>query len=141
MYPPEEKTEIERVLAAFQPYIKTARNEYGQPACDVVWLERLQCYLYTTNYSRSEKVTDTDLNIFPVESAKGLYWDIMFDIVQKEYHRYNFQNMRLEQIEKELLKQAETEITIAVEPYLEALPEYRETGIEIIKEYTKIYRK
>ena len=120
MYPPEEKTEIERVLAAFQPYIKTARNEYGQPACDVVWLERLQCYLYTTNYSRS---------------------DIMFDIVQKEYHRYNFQNMRLEQIEKELLKQAETEITIAVEPYLEALPEYRETGIEIIKEYTKIYRK
>lgn len=141
MYTPEEKVKIERVLAAFQTYIDTAYNMNGQPACDIVWLERLQCYLFVTNYSNSEKVTDIDLNIFPMESAEDLYWSVMFDIVQNEYHRYNFHNIRPGQITEEMLKQAEKEIIIAVEPYLAALPEYRDTGMEIIQEYKKMYRK
>ena len=49
--------------------------------------------------------------------------------------------MRREQITKEMLEQAEKEITIAVEPYLTVLPEYREIGIEIIEEFTKIYQE
>ena len=93
------------------------------------------------NYSSTDRITGVDLGVSPVESAKELYWEIMFDIVQKEYHQYNFQNMRRDQITKEMLEQAEKEITIAVEPYLTVLPEYREIGIEIIEEFTKIYQE
>lgn len=141
MYTSEEKAKIERIITAFQQHIAAACNEYGQPACEIVWLEQLQCYLYVNNYSSTDRITGVDLGVSPVESAKELYWEIMFDIVQKEYHQYNFQNMRREQITKEMLEQAEKEITIAVEPYLTVLPEYRETGIEIIEEFTKIYQE
>ena len=49
MYTVQEKMEIERVLSAFAEYIADAENAYGNPTFEIVWLEKLQCYLYVEN--------------------------------------------------------------------------------------------
>ena len=136
MYTVQEKREIERVLSAFAEYIADAENAYGNPAFEIVWLEKLQCYLYVENYNSSRKLEEKHLTMLPVESAKHLCMELVVSRVIYMFHTALFGTAVVETIAKAeyyrifnsiteaQMNQIRDEVQQWLYPYMQALPEY-----------------
>ena len=139
MYTNAEKQKIEQVIAVFQDYIHTARNLYGQPSCEIVWLDRMQCYVLLLNYSMTKTINEKDLFAIPIQSAEELYAKLIYELAHEVYAKYNFAELHPEDISDETMQQAQTEIVEHLTPYLQALPEYQELAMQTIIKQGKIY--
>ena len=153
MYTVQEKTEIERVLKAFENYIADAKNAYGHPTFEVVWLEKLKCYLYVENYNRSAKLEERHLTMLPVQSAKHLCFELVASGVIHGFYTALFGKAAVEAVDKaeyrrvydslteQRLNQITEEIQQWVQPYIQALPEYAAYMQEVVQEQLKDLKK
>lgn len=141
MYTTEEKKEIDRILSAFQDYIDHGKNVYQQPDCEVVWLDKLQCYLYVTNTNETDEINQKNLDIVVVDSAETLCWEFVFDIVYVVYDIYLSQDLPWKNITEELVEQMKKDMLKQLQPYLEQLPEYQELAMDVIAERIEQYKK
>ncbi len=139
MYTNAEKQKIEQVIAVFQDYIHTAQNVYGQPSCEIMWVNKMQCYVLLLNYSMTETINEKDLFAIPIQSAEELYADLIYELAHEVYAKYNFAELQPEEISDETMHQAQTEIVEHLTPYLQALPEYQELAMQTIIKQGKIY--
>ena len=153
MYTVQEKTEIEQVLKAFENYIAAAKNAYGHPAFEVVWLEKLKCYLYVENYNSSTKLEERHLTMLPVQSAKHLCFELVASSVIHKSYIALFGTAAVEAVDKaeyrrvydslteQQLNQIAEEIQQWVQPYIQALPEYAAYMQEVVQEQLKDLKK
>ena len=139
MYTNAEKQKIEQVIAVFQDYIHNAQNVYGQPSCEIIWSEKMKCYVLLLNYSMTETINEKDLFAIPIQSAEELYADLIYELIHEVYAKYNFAELQPEEISDETMHQAQTEIVEHLTPYLQALPEYQELAMQTIIKQGKIY--
>ena len=124
MYTPEEKQKIEQLRTAFDEYLRHAVNAYGQPGCELIWLERLQCYMLVLNYNTTAVIQEKNLLALPIQSAEELFAELVSSMIQDA--KYYFAELQNEQITEALWGKAEKEILENLSACLEALPEYRE---------------
>ena len=139
MYTNAEKQKIEQVIDVFQDYIHTAQNLYGQPSCEIIWLDKIECYVLLLNYSMTETINEKDLFSIPIYSAEELYAELIYELAHKVYAKYNFSELQPEEISEETMQQAQTEIVEHLTPYLQALPEYQALAMQTIIKQGKIY--
>lgn len=139
MYTNAEKQKIEQVIAVFQDYVHTAQNVYGQPSCEIIWSDKMKCYVLLLNYSMTETINEKDLFSIPIHSAEELYAELIYELAHKVYAKYNFAELQPEEISEETMQQAQTEIVEHLTPYLQALPEYQELAMQTIIKQGKIY--
>ena len=90
MYTNTEKQKIEQVIAVFQDYIHTAQNVYGQPSCEIIWSDKMKCYVLLLNYSMTETINEKDLFSIPIHSAEELYAELIYELAHEVYDKYNF---------------------------------------------------
>ena len=139
MYTNAEKQKIEQVIAVFQDYIHTAQNVYGQPSCEIIWSDKMKCYVLLLNYNMTETINEKDLFAIPIHSAEELYAELIYELAHEVYAKYNFAELHPEEISAETMQQAQTEIVEYLAPYLQALPEYQELAMQTIIKQGKIY--
>ena len=139
MYTNTEKQKIEQVIAVFQDYIHNAQNLYGQTSCEIIWSDKMKCYVLLLNYSMTETINEKDLFAIPIHSAEELYAELIYELAHKVYAKYNFAELHPEEISAETMHQAQTEIVEYLAPYLQALPEYQELAMQTIIKQGKIY--
>ena len=139
MYTNAEKQKIEQVIAVFQEYIHTAQNVYGQPSCEIIWSDKMKCYVLLLNYSMTETINEKDMFAIPIHSAEELYAELIYELAYEIYAKYNFAELQPEEISEETMHQAQTEIVEHLTPYLQALPEYQELAMQTIIKQGKIY--
>jgi len=137
MYTPEEKQKIEQLRTAFDEYLRHAVNAYGQPGCELIWLERLQCYMLVLNYNTTAVIQEKNLLALPIQSAEELFAELVSSMIQDA--KYYFAELQNEQITEALWGKAEKEILEYLSACLEALPEYRELAIKIMAEHRELY--
>ena len=139
MYTNAEKQKIEQVIAVFQDYIHNAQNVYGQPSCEIIWSDKMKCYVLLLNYSMTETINEKDLFSIPIYSAEELYAELIYELAHEIYAKYNFAELHPEEISAETMHHAQTEIVEYLAPYLQALPEYQELAMQTIIKQGKIY--
>lgn len=139
MYTNAEKQKIEQVIAVFQEYIHTAQNVYGQPSCEIIWSDKIECYVLLLNYSMTETINEKDLFAIPIHSAEELYAELIYELAHEIYAKYNFAELQPEEISEETMHHAQTEIVEYLAPYLQALPEYQELAMQKVIDEGKIY--
>ena len=139
MYTNAEKQKIEQVIAVFQDYIHTAQNLYGQPSCEIIWSDKIECYVLLLNYSMTETINEKDLFAIPIHSAEELYAELIYELAHEIYAKYNFAELQPEEISEEAMQQAQTKIVEYLAPYLQALPEYQELAMQKVIDEGKIY--
>ena len=139
MYTNAEKQKIEQVIAVFQDYIHTAQNVYGQPSCEIIWSDKMKCYVFLLNYSMTETISEKDLFSIPIHSAEELYAELIYELAHEVYAKYNFAELHPEEILDETMQQAQTEIVEYLAPYSQALPEYQALAMQTIIKQGKIY--
>ena len=137
MYTPEEKQKIEQLRTAFDEYLRHAVNAYGQPGCELIWLERLQCYMLVLNYNTTAVIQEKNLLALPIQSAEELFAELVSSMIQDA--KYYFAELQNEQITEALWGKAEKEILEYLSACLEALPEYRELAINVVAGYRDFY--
>ena len=137
MYTPEEKQKIEQLRTAFDEYLRHAVNAYGQPGCELIWLERLQCYMLVLNYNTTAVIQEKNLLALPIQSAEELFVEVVSSMIQDA--KYYFAELQNEQITEALWGKAEKEILEYLSTCLEALPEYRELAIKVVAGYRDFY--
>ena len=137
MYTPEEKQKIEQLRTVFDEYLRHAVNAYGQPGCELIWLERLQCYILVLNYNTTAVIQEKNLLAIPIQSAEELFAELVSSMIQDA--KYYFAELQNEQITEALWGKAEKEILEYLSACLEALPEYRELAIKIMVEHRELY--
>ena len=137
MYTPEEKQKIEQLRTVFDEYLRHAVNAYGQPGCELIWLERLQCYMLVLNYNTTAVIQEKNLLALPIQSAEELFVEVVSSMIQDA--KYYFAELQNEQITEVLWGKAEKEILEYLSACLEALPEYRELAIKIMVEHRELY--
>ena len=137
MYTPEEKQKIEQLRTVFDEYLRHAVNAYGQPGCELIWLERLQCYLLVLNYNTTAVIQEKNLLAIPIQSAEELFAELVSSMIQDA--KYYFAELQNEQITEALWGKIEEEILEYLSTCLEALPEYRELAINVVAGYRDFY--
>ena len=137
MYTPEEKQKIEQLRTVFDEYLRHAVNAYGQPGCELIWLERLQCYMLVLNYNTTAVIQEKNLLAIPIQSAEELFAELVSSMIQDA--KYYFAELQNEQITEALWGKAEKEILEYLSACLEALPEYRELAINVVAGYRDFY--
>jgi len=137
MYTPEEKQKIEQLRTAFDEYLRHAVNAYGQPGCELIWLERLQCYMLVLNYNTTAVIQEKNLLAIPIQSAEELFAELVSSMIQDA--KYYFAELQNEQITEALWGKIEDGILEYLSTCLEALPEYRELAINVVAGYRDFY--
>ena len=137
MYTPEEKQKIEQLRTVFDEYLRHAVNAYGQPGCELIWLERLQCYMLVLNYNTTAVIQEKNLLAIPIQSAEELFAELVSSMIQDA--KYYFAELQNEQITKALWGKVEDGILEYLSTCLEALPEYRELAIKVVAGYRDFY--
>ena len=139
MYTPEEQQKIEQVITVFREYWQKAANAYGQPLCDIVWLENMQCYVLMLNYSMTAKVNEKDLFAIPIQTAEELFTELIHELVHEIYSKYNLEELQKEEVTEDLLGKVRNEITENLSAYIQALPEYKNLAIQTLKSQEESY--
>ena len=137
MYTPEEKQKIEQLRTVFDEYLRHAVNAYGQPGCELIWLERLQCYILVLNYNTTAVIQEKNLLAIPIQSAEELFAELVSSMIQDA--KYYFAELQKEQITEALWGKIEDGILEYLSTCLEALPEYRELAINVVAGYRDFY--
>ena len=137
MYTPEEKQKIEQLRTVFDEYLRHAVNAYGQPGCELIWLERLQCYMLVLNYNTTAVIQEKNLLAIPIQSAEELFAELVSSMIQDV--KYYFAELQNEQITEALWGKIEDGILEYLSTCLEALPEYRELAINVVAGYRDFY--
>ena len=137
MYTPEEKQKIEQLRTVFDEYLRHAVNAYGQPGCELIWLERLQCYILVLNYNTTAVIQEKNLLAIPIQSAEELFAELVSSMIQDA--KYYFAELQNEQITEALWGKVEDGILEYLSTCLEALPEYRELAIKVVTGYRDFY--
>ncbi|MBO5366587.1 MAG: hypothetical protein J6A39_08215 [Peptococcaceae bacterium] len=137
MYTPEEKQKIEQLRTVFDEYLRHAVNAYGQPGCELIWLERLQCYMLVLNYNTTAVIQEKNLLAIPIQSAEELFAELVSSMIQDA--KYYFTEPQNEQITEALWGKIEDGILEYLNTCLEALPEYRELAINVVAGYRDFY--
>ena len=137
MYTPEEKQKIEQLRTAFDEYLRHAVNAYGQPGCELIWLERLQCYMLVLNYNTTAVIQEKNLLAIPIQSAEELFAELVSSMIQDA--KYYFAELQNEQITEALWGKIEDGILEYLSTCLEVLPEYRELAINVVAGYRDFY--
>ena len=139
MYTPEEKQNIEQVITVFHDYWQHAANAYAQPLCEILWLERMQCYVLLLNYSMTETINEKDLFAIPIQSAEELFTELVDELAHEIYSKYHLSELPKTEITKALLGKLQEEIMDNLNPYLQALPQYKELAIQTIIAHSESY--
>ena len=137
MYTLEEKQKIEQLRTVFDEYLRHAVNAYGQPGCELIWLERLQCYMLVLNYNTTAVIQEKNLLAIPIQSAEELFAELVSSMIQDA--KYYFTEPQNEQITEALWGKVEDGILEYLSTCLEALPEYRELAINVVAGYRDFY--
>ena len=137
MYTPEEKQKIEQLRTVFDEYLRHAVNAYEQPGCELIWLERLQCYMLVLNYNTTAFIQEKNLLAIPIQSAEELFAELVSSMIQDA--KYYFAELQNEQITEALWGKIEDGILEYLSTCLEALPEYRELAINVVAGYRDFY--
>ena len=137
MYTPKEKQKIEQLRTVFDEYLRHAVNAYGQPGCELIWLERLQCYMLVLNYNTTAVIQEKNLLAIPIQSAEELFAELVSSMIQDA--KYYFTELQNEQITEALWGKVEDGILEYLSTCLEALPEYRELAIKVVAGYRDFY--
>ncbi|MBO5140212.1 MAG: hypothetical protein J6J59_02670 [Peptococcaceae bacterium] len=137
MYTPEEKQKIEQLRTVFDEYLRHAVNAYGQPGCELIWLERLQCYMLVLNYNTTAVIQEKNLLAIPIQSAEELFAELVSSMIQDA--KYYFTEPQNEQITEALWGKVEDGILEYLSTCLEVLPEYRELAINVVAGYRGFY--
>ena len=139
MYTPEEKQNIEQVMTVFQDYWQNAANAYTQPLCEILWLDRMQCYVLLLNYSMTDTISEKDLFAIPIQSAEELFTELVDELAHTVYTQYHLAELSDSEITEALLGKAQEEIMDNLNPYLQALPQYKELAIQTIIAHGESY--
>lgn len=139
MYTKEEKMKIDQVIDTFRPFIDTKKNEYGLHNYEIVWLEHMHGYLFVIHYGADAVLRDNDILVSVVESAEWLYGELVFEIANEVYHTHGFPFMQAEDITEEQMLQAQRDIISKLQPYLLALPEYRDVAMRAMVDHAVLY--
>ena len=132
MYTPEEKQKIEQVITIFHDYWQHAANAYAQPLCEIHWMERMQCYVLLLNYSMTKTISERDLFAIPIQSAEELFMELVDELAYEIYSKYYLSELPKTEITEVLLGKLQEEIMATLNPYLQALPQYKDLAIQTI---------
>lgn len=141
MYTPEEKEELERVGQVFAHYIRDARNLDGQPRCQLVWLDRMQTYVLIQNYSETETIEERDLVTMPIANAEHLFYELTCDIIDNVYLNamLDAPNISTSVDAEDMVHRVIQKAAEHMEPYMQALPQYREALALILEAFQTRY--